>query len=380
MPEDFPSQKALKEKSHMVTSQMGLGKGLDALIRQTGEAGFPSVPEQRVPISDLVPNPQQPRRRFSEKSLEELADSIRSQGLLQPLLVRPLRGSPGKYEIVAGERRWRASQRAALLEVPVIIRHFSDLETLAAALIENLQREDLKPLEEAQALQRLKEEFGLSQEELAARLGRSRSTIANSLRLLSLPEETRKDVDEGRLTSGHARALLSVSNERAQAYLRNLILEEALSVRDSEGLAAVWKETGRFPAGAAHTFRAAPADSDPAPYEIFELEDNAGILSSSGSNRAAPLEGKNRAQSARLLDIQARIHAVFRLPVRVIGKETKGRISFTYNSREDLEAFLSALEPLSLERELEDAGKTESLSPRSGLFPASGAAPSGDSP
>ncbi|MDR1359907.1 MAG: ParB/RepB/Spo0J family partition protein [Deltaproteobacteria bacterium] len=368
----------------MATSQMGLGKGLDALIRQTSEVGPALVPEQKVLITDLVPNPQQPRRRFSEKSLEELASSIRSQGLLQPLLVRPLRGSPGKYEIVAGERRWRASQRAELREVPVVIRNFSDLETLAAALIENLQREDLKPLEEAQAIQRLKEEFGLSQEDLAARLGRSRSAIANSLRLLSLPEEIRRDVDEGRLTPGHARTLLSVSNERAQAYLRNLILEESLSVREAEGLAATWKETGRFLTGQSlRQARAAggpEAGADLAPCANFGQAEEEAWLSPPRSERAAPREGRNRAQSARLLDIQARIHALFHLPVRVIGKEDKGRISFTYNTREDLEAFLAALEPLSAIQglEVEDAGAQETPAPEPAA--PSEPKPAGDAP
>ncbi|MDR2077054.1 MAG: ParB/RepB/Spo0J family partition protein [Desulfovibrio sp.] len=331
----------------MAANQMGLGRGLDALIRQTGEAETPLAPERKVAIADLVPNPHQPRRRFSEKSLQDLALSIRSQGLLQPLLVRPLDGQPGKYEIVAGERRWRAGQLAALREVPVVIRHFSDLETLAAALIENLQREDLNPLEEAQGIQRLKEEFGLSQEDLAARLGKSRSAIANSLRLLSLPEEFRRDLDEGRLTPGHARALLSVSNERAQTYLRNLILEEALSVRETEGLAATWKETGRFLPDSVRSPRAAPAwgaQADPAASCAEEAaQADPPFLSGPDSGGT---EGKNKAQSARLLAIQARIHALFRLPVRVTGKETRGRISFTYNSREDLEAFLAALDAL----------------------------------
>jgi ParB family chromosome partitioning protein len=353
----------------MAANQMGLGRGLDALIRQTSEAGPPLVPEMKVPIGDLVPNPHQPRRRFSEKALEDLALSIRSQGLLQPLLVRPLNGRPGKYEIVAGERRWRASRLAALREVPVVIRNFSDLETLAAALIENLQREDLRPLEEARGLQRLKEEFGLSQEDLAARLGRSRSAVANSLRLLSLPEEARQDVDEGRLTPGHARALLSVPNERAQAYLRNLILEESLSVREAEGLAATWKETGRFLPTFARGGRAAPAfAARPGPSVVFSgsagAADETNPLSPSflDPDAAAPGEGqgKNRAQSAKLLDLQARIHAVFRLPVRVIGKETRGRISFSYNSREDLEVFLAALDALShtLEQKSGGGGQT----------------------
>jgi ParB family chromosome partitioning protein len=350
---------------------MGLGRGLDALIRQTSEAGPPLAPELKVLITDLVPNPHQPRRRFSEKSLEDLAASIRSQGLLQPLLVRPLDNRPGKYEIVAGERRWRASQLAALREIPVVIRNFSDLETLAAALIENLQREDLKPLEEAQGLQRLKEEFGLSQEELAARLGRSRSAVANSLRLLSLSEEARSDLDEGRLTPGHARALLSVSNERARNYLRNLILEESLSVREAEGLAATWKETGRFQPEAAFSQRPpVPAAEDDSGAACFE---DPAAAEEAGSGEG---QGKSRAQSARLLDIQARIHAVFRLPVRVTGRESKGRISLVYTSREELEAFLAALEPLS-------GAALRGSDPAADSFPsdlssAPEAAPSGD--
>ncbi|MDR2161325.1 MAG: ParB/RepB/Spo0J family partition protein [Desulfovibrio sp.] len=351
----------------MATTSTGLGRGLDELIRQTGEASPPLSPELLVPVGNLVPNPHQPRRRFAEESLRELTDSIRSQGLLQPLLVRPLTGGrPGAYEIVAGERRWRACQLAGLQEVPVVVRNFSDAETLAAALIENLQREDLNPLEEAQGIQALKEEFGISQEDLAARLGKSRSAIANSLRLLSLPEEARRDVGEGRLTPGHARALLSVTEERARNYLRNLILEEALSVRESESLAVHWKRTGRFlPAAERASSAAGFASSAPA----FSGQDFAPHPPGGTCAEAAP---PGREHSARLLDIQARVQAVFGLPVRVTGRDGKGKISLTYSSREELDAFLAAL------AEFQSGSSREQSAPGDGPSDAScGSAPDG---
>jgi ParB family chromosome partitioning protein len=218
---------------------------------------------------------------------------------------------------------------------------------------------------------------------LATRLGRSRSAVANSLRLLSLPEEARKDVDEGRLTPGHARALLSVSNERARNYLRNLILEESLSVREAEGLAATWKETGRFQPDAAFSPRptVSAAEDDPA---ALSEDSAAAEWAAAPPDPAVPGErqGKSRVQSARLLDIQARIHAVFRLPVRVTGKESKGRISFAYNSREELEVFLAALEPLSgalWRGSGQTAGQAAGSLP-SGSSPAPEAASSGDLP
>ena len=207
-----------------------LGRGLSALLSETEAEG-----ELRtVSMAAILPSPFQPRRNFSEESLAELAASIKSRGLLQPILVREI--APGTYELVAGERRLRAAKMAGLSEVPVLIRHFSDEEALSVALIENLQREDLNPLEEAEGYRRLIEEFGLSQEEIAQRVGKDRSTVANALRLLKLPEEVKEDLLEGRLTAGHARALLSLEKQELILRARKEILRRGLSVRETERL------------------------------------------------------------------------------------------------------------------------------------------------
>lgn len=317
----------------MANNQSALGKGLDLLIRET-RSGRDAGGVQTLPLKDILPNPNQPRRTFDEKALEELAASIRSQGLLQPILVRPLgEGLPGKYEIVAGERRWRASGLAGLREVPVLVRDFSVQDTLTAALVENLQREDLNPLEEAQGLQTLKEEFGLSQEDLAQRLGKSRSAVANSLRLLILPESIRKDVADGRLSAGHARALLAVADTRSQEYLCDVILEKDLTVREAEGMAATWKATGSFhPEGSeriADSGKGGPAEAE-SPAFVPAPPRKAEIVS----------KGKGSPQSARMFALQARIGAVLDLPVRVTGGGSKGKISFSYSSREELQRLL----------------------------------------
>lgn len=330
----------------MAATLTGLGKGLDALIRETSEARDLSG-VQVLPLKDIIPNPNQPRRKFSEKSLEELAASIRSQGILQPLLVRPCGpAKPGKYEIVAGERRWRASQLAGLTEIPVLVRSFSAQDTLAAALIENLQREDLNPLEEALGIQTLKDEFGLSQDDLAKKLGKSRSAIANCLRLLSLPEATRKDLAEGRLSAGHARALLGITDPQAQDRLKNLIMDRQLSVREAEGLAAAWKETGTVDFSA--LMRTPASDDKTSP----EIDGKEGFPAPGASRISRPesAEAKRpRPQSARLLEVQARISSVLNTSVRVTGKEDKGKISLSYNSKEELEALLSRLASPALE-------------------------------
>ena len=297
----------------MANNPLGLGKGLDALIRDTG-ATKGEISAHSLPVADIEPNPEQPRRQFDPKALNELADSIRSQGLLQPILVRPLTGGrKGKYGIVAGERRWRAAQLAGLTEIPVLVRTLSPQETLLAALIENLQREDLNPVEEALGIQTLRDEFGLNQEELARQLGKSRSAVANSLRLLSLSDAVQGDLVAGSLSAGHARALLSVTDEKARDRLRDMILEEGLSVREAEGLAARWKETGSFRAGANAKKPLKAADAKPKP------------------------------QSARLFDVQTRLGAALNLNVKVTGRESKGRISLCYNSKAELEALLGRL-------------------------------------
>lgn len=309
----------------MALSSIGLGKGLDALIRETSESRPDSSNNQMLALKDIVPNAKQPRKIFEENSLAELAESIRSQGLLQPILVRPLGpGQSGKYEIVAGERRWRASQLAGLTEVPVFIRSLSEQDTLVAALIENLQREDLNPMEEAIGLQNLKDEYGLSQDELAQKIGKSRSAIANSLRLLSLPESAQQNLAAGRLSAGHARTLLSLNSPEAQEELQEIILQNNISVREAEGLASIWKETGSF-------VLAQAGITTPTGKPVLG---NAGSL----SHRRA-----TKPQSARLLEAQNRISQMFQMPVRVTGKDDKGKISFSYNSREELELLLSRL-------------------------------------
>lgn len=334
----------------MAAIPTGLGKGLDALIRETSEARDPSG-VQVLPLKNIFPNPNQPRRKFNEKSLEELAASIRSQGVLQPLLVRPCGpAKPGKFEIVAGERRWRASQMAGLTEVPVLVRSFSAQDTLAAALIENLQREDLNPLEEALGLQTLKDEFGLSQEDLAKKLGKSRSAIANSLRLLALPEAARKVLAEGSLSAGHARALLGITDPQAQDRLKDLILDRHLSVREAEGLAAAWKETGSM--DFSEMLRASAGGGQNV---LTGSGEDAGESGLSGHQAGRipvsdPVEGKRaKPQSAKLLEVQSRISSALNTSVRVTGKEDKGKISLSYNSKEELEALLIRLSGPALE-------------------------------
>lgn len=216
----------------------GLGRGLDALLgdapamrrEQLAEAASAAGKKPAtVPIEFLKPNPDQPRRHFNEDAIEELAGSIRTRGLLQPILVRPV--DRDAYEIVAGERRWRAAQRAGVHEVPVVIRELDDKEAAEIALIENVQRVDLNPIEEAAAYARLAEVYGRTQEEISKAVGKSRSHVANMMRLVALPPKCRKAVEEGSLSMGHARALLGAKNpDEAVA----LVIRRGLSVRDTE--------------------------------------------------------------------------------------------------------------------------------------------------
>lgn len=215
----------------------GLGRGLSALMADTKASGLietPSRPGDRtVPVERLSPSSNQPRRRFDERDLEDLANSIREKGIIQPLIVRANPREPGTYEIVAGERRWRAAQRAQLHEVPVLVRDLDDAEVLELAIIENIQRTDLNPVEEATGFQQLMTRFGHTQEKLAEALGKSRSHIANLLRLLQLPEDILNHLREGRLSAGHARALVTMGNPSA---LAEKIINQGLSVRATEKL------------------------------------------------------------------------------------------------------------------------------------------------
>jgi ParB family chromosome partitioning protein len=212
-----------------------LGRGLAALIGDdtTEEAVVQDIRSLRhVPIELLYANPNNPRKRFAEEDLETLASSLRSRGLLQPLVVRPR--PEGGFEIVAGERRWRASQRAGLHELPVLVRELDDKATLEIALIENIQRADLNPLEEARAYRQLIEQYGHTQQELADAVGKSRSHIANTIRLLTLPEETLEKIADGRLSPGHARTLIVAAEPEN---LANQIIDHKLTVRQAEELA-----------------------------------------------------------------------------------------------------------------------------------------------
>ena len=213
-----------------------LGRGLAALIGdQAPEAAPP--PERvlrdtrKVPIEHLEPNPRNPRKTFTEKDLDDLADSLRAKGIVQPILVRPAAGKPDRFEIIAGERRWRAAQKAGLHEAPVIVRDVTDQEALELAIIENVQRADLNPIEEAMGYEQLTAEFSYSQGELAKVIGKSRSHVANTMRLLKLPNSVKDYLAEGLLTAGHARALITVDDPGA---LAELIVEKGLTVRDAE--------------------------------------------------------------------------------------------------------------------------------------------------
>ena len=188
----------------------------------------------QVSPEQIVPNPQQPRKHFDEKSLNELAQSISAQGVLQPLVVRKHPKFPNQYELVAGERRWRALKQIDVAQVPVVLRNISDNEILEISLLENIQRENLTVIEEAQSYQDLLQIHGYTQEELAKKLGRDRSTIANMLRLLQLPSALKNDLEKGRITSGHARCILSLPNERVQLEMRQRLLRNSWSVRETE--------------------------------------------------------------------------------------------------------------------------------------------------
>ena len=254
----------------MAQQRRGLGRGLGALISESprpadsdadrrldaaaGAGPVPPGPEQPadapvevvgahyqdIPVSAITPNPRQPRRAFDEDTLEELAESIRQVGLLQPVVVRA--AGPGRYELIMGERRWRASQRAGLTEIGAIVKQTQDNELLRDALIENLHRQQLDPLEEAAAYQQLLDDFGATHEQLAQKIGRSRPHITNTLRLLNLPPAVQKRVAAGVLSAGHARALLSLENPEAQERLASRIVAEGLSVRAVEEIVAVGSE------------------------------------------------------------------------------------------------------------------------------------------
>ena len=219
----------------MAIKRMALGKGLGALIPQFKQEEFKNI--LFCGIEEVIPNRSQPRKHFDESKLQELAESIKEKGILEPLIVR--RMDQG-YELIIGERRWRAAQKAGLKEVPVLVKEIEGQEVLELSLIENLQRENLNPIEEAEAFKHLTEEFKISQGELSTRIGKDRTTIANTLRLLKLPLEVRNQLLQNRITPGHARAILSLGTRERQEELCALIIRKGLSVREAEALAKRW--------------------------------------------------------------------------------------------------------------------------------------------
>lgn len=222
-----------------MAKKAALGKGLNALFTETAaESG--SEPEASLPIASIVTNPDQPRKSFDETQLSELSDSIKQNGVLQPILVRK---KGDMYEIVAGERRYQASKLAGLKEIPAIVRDIDDAEVFQLALIENLQRSDLTPIEEARGYRQLLDTKGLTQEGLAKILSKSRSAIANTLRLMDLPQEVQDMMEEGQITAGHARAILAVPTEEGRIKLAQKVVSENLTVRQTENLAPLFSVT-----------------------------------------------------------------------------------------------------------------------------------------
>lgn len=222
--------------------QKGLGKGLGALFGDLPPAGEQQQPDLNLPIQKVEPNPQQPRKNFDPEELQALADSIALHGVIQPLTVR--RMDNGFYQIIAGERRWRAARLAGLQEIPAVVIDADDEQATELALIENLQRQDLNPVEEALGYRRLLDEYGMTQEKAAERVGKSRPAVANALRLLSLPDAIRALLEEGKLSAGHGRALLTVPDSTLQKKLAQKVVQEGLSVRQTEAMAKRLAQTG----------------------------------------------------------------------------------------------------------------------------------------
>lgn len=240
-----PAVQRSKPTPHPHRPAPGLGRGLAEIIAQGSGAEAASLASgvsasagegvRQIPISKIVPNPRQPRARFSEEPLDDLVASIREHGVMQPVTVRP-RGEV--FELIAGERRFRAGQKAGLSTLPALVRHASDQEAYMLALVENLQREDLNPIEEALGYRRLAEDFTLTQEQISQKVGKNRATVANALRLLDLPEEARSWVIQGRLSAGHAKALLGLEGEEARLHAAREVVRQGLNVRQTEALVA----------------------------------------------------------------------------------------------------------------------------------------------
>lgn len=300
----------------MTLGNRGLGRGLDALlggVREDENVTSDAAEVRLIPVDAVSPNPHQPRREFSEEGLNDLAASIGTRGVLQPILVRPLGGR--KFELVAGERRLRASKMAGLTEIPSLVREMTDQESLAIALIENLQREDLNAIEESLGYQRLQQEFGLSQEELARQVGKSRSAVANALRLLNLPASVQADIQHNVLSAGHGRAIMAITDVEPQAELHRRIAENGLTVRQAEAQASFYKQNKRLPGA-----------------------DEVGSPSPSSGSKPEP-----KALDPRLESLQTRLSDLLGLTVKIAGSPEKGKVTVSYGAEEDLRSVVEKL-------------------------------------
>jgi len=284
-------------------SRKALGKGLGALIPGAGSGSRSSTAQRdyfMCGVDRIRPDADQPRRTIDKDSLTQLVDSIREQGVIQPLIVRRVAG--GEYELIAGERRWRAAQMAGLKEVPVVIKDATELEAFEMALVENIQREDLNPIEEAEAFHRLIDEHGYSQTEVATRVGRDRSTISNSLRLLNLPSDIKGMVLDGEISEGHARAVLQTGNDQAMISLAKLAAQRGLSVRETE------RRARSLAGGKAKATKAAKA-----------------------------------ALSPQVRNLTERLQRALGAKVKIVDSKGKGKLEISYSSYEELDGILDKI-------------------------------------
>ena len=284
-----------------MASNKGLGKGLGALLGDFEEVSGEKTPYQLLPIYKVEPNPDQPRRDFDEEELQALADSIREHGIIQPLTVREL--NSGYYQIIAGERRWRAARLANLSEVPVVVIEADDKKAMELALIENLQRQDLNPVEEALGYKSLMEDYGMTQEDAAKRVGKSRPAVTNALRLLNLNEEVLDKVRTGQLSAGHARAVLTIKNEKKQQAAAQKIVALGLSVRQAELLC--------------RNMAKEPVMADPDPKTIMKID--------------------------YVAECEKQLSKHLGRGVKIVNGKRKGRFELEFYGQEDLQVLLDAL-------------------------------------
>lgn len=285
-----------------------LGKGLDALLPSTGSDGREYF---LCPIDTIEPNPGQPRKDINDTALAQLSASIKEKGILLPLVVCE-HGGEGRYQIIAGERRWRAAKMAGLDEVPVLVKDVSPLDRLELALIENIQRQDLNPLEEAEAYLRLVKEFHLTQEEVAKRVGKDRSTVANALRINQLPDFAKEDLARGTLSMGHARVLLSVGDEAVMREVRNEIVQQGLTVRQAEALAQKQKKK---------------------------------MTGASSGTKRQPRKSANELPDSYCKSLANGLINYLDTKARIVQSGTRGKVEIEYYSHDDLERVLSLIIP-----------------------------------